>query len=381
MIPRAFYQPVLICAAVFLSPLLFVRARRRARGASATAQLRILITPQLTRIGDLVCSTPVFRALKRAYPGAYLAVLATNKNAAVLQNNPHIDEVILYRRVGGVFKLPHLLRARRFDWSIDLTGNAFSAAFALLALIPRRVRPTYNGRPLLLRLADCFATDLFHYEHHTFLPKFYLRLLQPLGIHAEDARPEVFVSPAERAAVAAFLGTRGVASDALLVGMSITAGNKIKEWGDEHFAELAKLILSAHPHTLLLIGGPADASRIDALIALLPESVRGRVVSATGLPLHELPALMERLVLYVGVDTGPIYIAHALRIPLIDIVGPVDASEQPPQDERSVCILPPDVPPTSFVFKSRGNPALTRKALAATSVSNVFGAVEKLLSH
>ena len=46
--------------------------------------------------------------------------------------------------------------------------------------------------------------------------------------------------------------------------------------------------------------------------------------------IDELKALISKISLFISVDTGPIYIAEAFGVPSIDIIGPVDESEQPP---------------------------------------------------
>jgi ADP-heptose:LPS heptosyltransferase len=100
---------------------------------------------------------------------------------------------------------------------------------------------------------------------------------------------------------------------------------------------------------------------------------------AVNFTLEELPSLIKRLNLYIAVDTGPIYIAHALKVPLIDITGPCDSNEQPPNDELSIQVRPPPyIKPSSFVMKKPGKPAEHEKALESTHVEDVFLAIEKL---
>lgn len=39
-------------------------------------------------VGDMVLSTPLFRALKKNFPDARLTVLASERNYGIIQNNP-----------------------------------------------------------------------------------------------------------------------------------------------------------------------------------------------------------------------------------------------------------------------------------------------------
>ena len=43
---------------------------------------------------------------------------------------------------------------------------------------------------------------------------------------------------------------------------------------------------------------------------------------------------MRRFSVFIAVDTGPIHVAHALGIPLIDILGPVNDIELTPKGKN-----------------------------------------------
>jgi len=47
-------------------------------------------------IGDLVCTTPLLHGLRKKYPEAYIAVLASSYNVQVLDRNPDVDEVFVF---------------------------------------------------------------------------------------------------------------------------------------------------------------------------------------------------------------------------------------------------------------------------------------------
>ena len=315
---------------------------------------RILIIPHLTRIGDLVCATPVFRAIKEKYPDSHIAVLTAGRIEPLLKNNPRIDEIIVYRHFdlwGTIWKI----RAGNFDWSFSLSGTAISSVMAFWGLVPNRAKITRRPRPFSEFLTDWLANHELRYEHHTYLPRRYLDLLKFIGIENPQEIKEVFVSKEGERKAEEFFRKNNLGTSDFLVGISTTAGNKIKEWGDEKFKRLAEALVQKYGAKVILIG-------------------------SANFSLEELPSLMKRLKLFIAVDTGPIYIAHALKVPLVDIIGPVDPLEQPPKDERSVQVLPPShIKPTSFVFKKPGRPEEHQKAIQSIKIEDVLAAVEKLL--
>src|SRR5581483_1447484 len=70
-------------------------ARRRMIGPAVDlgAAPRILLI-RLSAIGDVVVTTPVTRALRAAFPRAYVAWVVEPKSAAALEGNPFLDEAI-----------------------------------------------------------------------------------------------------------------------------------------------------------------------------------------------------------------------------------------------------------------------------------------------
>ncbi|OGF69630.1 hypothetical protein A3H65_04045 [Candidatus Giovannonibacteria bacterium RIFCSPLOWO2_02_FULL_45_14] len=361
---------IIIFGGIILSPALLFLSRRKTN----SDQLRILIIPQSTRIGDLVLTTPVFRAIKKKYPGAYLGVALSKKSAGIVKNNPHIDKIFILRSA-GFWKDVLEIRKASFDWSFCLSGSALGNIVSLWCFIPNRAKITRRPRPFLEFLTDWLATYKLRYEHHTYLPRYYLRILKPLGINNSDAKSEIFISDSGEKGAEKYFKDKNIYPSDTVVGISITAGNKIKEWGDEKFRKLARKIKAKYNAKIIFIGGVADKNRIAKIFS------DKNFFEATDFSLKELPSLIRRLTLYIAVDTGPIYIAHALNVPLVDIIGPVDPSEQPPSDKRSVQVLPaPGIKPSSFVLKKPGRLAEHKMAIESIKVEDVLMAVDKLLT-
>jgi heptosyltransferase II len=385
-------RPLIILSAFFFSPLLFFWARLR-RSAVDTAHLRILVIPHLTRVGDLVCATPVMATIKKKYPESFVAVLVTKKIAPLLLHNPNVDGIVIYRS-DRILSVLNKVRKMRFDWSFNLAALSIGTAFSLFGFIPFRAKTIRQGRPFMELLTDWTNNYTLLYRHHTYLPRHYLNLLKFVCIENAEEKKEVFTTLDGDEKVSHFFEQSKISNDDFVVGISITAGNKIKEWGDEKFAELAKKIVERYHAKIIFIGAEEDETRINSVIGKdYPNfsrlTLKGSDTSqtldnlclfkATHFTLEELPSLIKKLSLYIAVDTGPIYIAHALGVPLIDITGPVDVNEQPPQDEKSICVSSPsEIKPSSFVFKRPGSPKEHQHALETITVDMVFDAVRQL---
>ncbi len=362
----------LVCSPILLLLLHFRNTRK-------SENPRILVIPQLTRIGDLISVTPIFREIKRKFPHAYVAVLVSKKNMGVVIENPHIDEIIHYQSI-RLFAVLRAIYQGHFDISINAGATSEGTAISLWGQIPERIKLTYSGRPLFEVLTDWMNTHSMRYTHQTYLPSFFLQLLHPLGIKAENTDPEVFVTHRGRKVRDNFLVEKGI-QGGKYIGISITAGNKIKEWGDDRFKELIKKILNRFPYYIFLIGGAGDRERIMSFRERFSREEAERIVPVCGIPLEILSAFFEKLSLFIAVDTGLIHMAHALDVPLIDILGPVDSEELSPKSRKSRLLLPLNTRPSVFAFKRPGSAEDARRALSSISVDQVESACEDLLSE
>ena len=88
------------------------------------------------RIGDMILSTGVLRAIAHAHPTIVLDVLASRSNAPVLANEPYLHEVIAFDRHAPL-TFPatfRALRRRRYDAVIDCMVTAPSTTTLVLML-------------------------------------------------------------------------------------------------------------------------------------------------------------------------------------------------------------------------------------------------------
>jgi len=71
---------------------------------------RKILVIRFSALGDLVLTSPIFRELKRIYPDLGITLLTSSGQGTVLDNNPHIDQVIRYSRDGSGVLLKTLIQ-------------------------------------------------------------------------------------------------------------------------------------------------------------------------------------------------------------------------------------------------------------------------------
>ena len=303
--------------------------------------MKILLI-RLRLIGDVVFTTPMPRALKRAFPDSHLAYLVEPEAAPVVAGNRSIDEVIVAPRPGGLARLrvdlglATRLRRARYDVVVDLHGGPRSAWLAYLSGAPTRIGYEIPGRTWMYtrRVARPRALRARHSVVNQW------DLLEAIdgwpGAGPEQDRDAVEMTPdaAAEAAMAARLLGAGITAGHELIVVHVSAGNAFRRWPEPAFAALVAGLADASPaRRIVLSSGPSDraaAARVGAAARTRLAAAADRVVDLGEFDLAQLRALVARSRLFVGGDTGPLHIAATTATPIVGIYGPTESVRSAP---------------------------------------------------
>lgn len=301
-------------------------------------------------IGDVVFTTPIPRALKRAFPNAGLTYLVEAAAAPVVTGNPHLDEVIVVPRTRGFarlrddLRLARRLRRSRFDVVIDLHGGPRSSWLTWATGARQRIGYDISGRTWQYTRTVHRPRGLL--PRHSVVNQW--ELLGAIagwpGWAADPARDavEMAVDPAADRIVVERLKAAGVDERHTIAVIHVSAGNPFRTWPEASFVRLVTGLAARDSSTrIVLSSGPSDQTAADRIasqsrVELGPE--RGaRVLQFGEINLAELRALVGRSALFVGGDTGPLHIAATTSTPIVGIYGPTLAARSAPwRDPRAV---------------------------------------------
>lgn len=359
-----------------LFPLLWLGLRR-----AAMPPRRILVI-QTAKIGDAICTSPLLRELHSGFPHATITVLAAPLTAPLFRNNPHVASVIESdsRALRGLLpklRLASTLRHQRFDLVLCCNSAAHWPCLMLWAGIVQRIGivPNYLGRTI--RLANALWTGYATHRSGRLVMETYGDMLLACGLARGGLEKEVF------AKVGAGDTARRIAPDAVeLIGVAVSSGNKLKELGEQKLADVIAELLQRRPAArIVLLGSTADTTMAAALRHRSGADA-ARIIDACGaLELAELPALLARLSLFVGVDSGLTYMADALDIPLVSVAGPADMSDARPLGARAI-VIHRELPcaPCSHYFRAPYACAIgTRACIAEVTSQEIVAAACRLL--
>jgi heptosyltransferase-2 len=280
---------------------------------------RILIT-RTDRIGDLVLTTPLLKALREKFPKAWIAALVFLEHREVVQGNPCLDEVILYdkkgseRGFGGQFRFSQKLRSKKFDMVIHAHGTNRMHVAAWFAGIP--IRRGYARR------ASWTLTHPHPYnkkEGKKQEAEYLFELLEPLGITQPREIKTFFpvLDHAERSLENLLLFHK-VPQDLPWIVLNPSASDITKMWPAERFAELVTRLQKESPRIFLAIGTSKDRP----ILEKLKQNTRVPIFDLSGrLSLGMLGVLLKRAALLISNDSGPVHIATAVGTPVVSIFG------------------------------------------------------------
>lgn len=307
---------------------------------------RNLLVRGVNWIGDGVMTLPALTALRKALPETKISLLVKPWVAPVFENNPNIDEIILYddnhKGIIGKLKLSRMLNKKDFCSAI-LLQNAFDAALiTFLAGIKDRFGYNRDGRGFLLTS----ALPLPHTKDKTHQIYYYLNLLEQLGLKSGYSEPYIFLKLEERLHAREMLNH--MRKPILAINPGATYGSA-KRWFPDRFAEIANWFISDTGGSAIIFGGKTEVDIADEIYKKVIPGFRtpDSLLSLAGkTSLRELISLISECDVFVTNDSGPMHIAYAVRTPLIAIFGstdPVLTGPPPGVDGNNYIVIKPDL--------------------------------------
>ncbi len=278
---------------------------------------RILIV-RTDRIGDVVLSTPVITAVKKAFQDGYIAVMVSPITEEILTGNPYLNEVIVHdkelkhRGFIQTLRFAKYLRKKRFDLALILHSTARVNLLCFLAGIRKRVGYARGKMDFLL-------TDRLEYkkrlgEKHE--SEYSLDLLRSIGVKAEMSPLVMPVDRDDEDRIADLLKENGLKDDERFAVLHPGASSVSKMWPEENFAKVGDLLIESFRLKIVLVSSSGQVKAGEGV----RRSMRNRPVFLCGrTSIKELAALFKRASLFISNDSGPVHIACAVGTPVISI--------------------------------------------------------------
>ncbi|MEP7364236.1 MAG: glycosyltransferase family 9 protein [Acidobacteriota bacterium] len=316
------------------------------------AAQRILIV-RLGAFGDILHTLPAAATVRENCPSAHITWLVEPRWLPLLEGNPHINELLPFDRhnLSAALASIRQLRGRSFDLAIDFQGLIKSAL------------------PAWLSGAQTVAGYSRQAARESIAPLFYSRTVTPAASHIVDRHLELatfatgpkrrieFPIPQGREEVPSSPGT-GPLPDRFLLACPF-AGWGSKQWPVAHYVELARLTQQVLGLPLVLNGAPHQETQLRA--------IPNALVHLSGLP--GLIDATRRATAVIGLDSGPLHLAAALRKPGVALFGPTDPARNGPYCDTIAVLRDPS---STSTYKRTAEP---ESGLAAITPARIVAAL------
>lgn len=295
-----------------------------------------ILVIRMSGIGDVLWTTPLLANLRMAYPDAHIAYVVRSASAFVLENNPHVDELLLFEREELWWQLGFLRRLyrRHFDLSVDLICSPATAIQSVVSGAHTRVGFDFRIREKLYNHRLSASESNVGHE-----VEFNLAVLPYMEIPIRTRSLVWRVSDSERTHAETIWHRLGLGDRETVIGLVPTGGFPSKKWPIDHWRSLTNVPALADMRFLVFCG--SEQERRDA--ESIARGSAGRIVVEPKGTLRDSAALMQRCTGVVGNDSGPMHIATAFDIPVVALYGPTNPRSQGPWSDRAIVLRIDDV--------------------------------------
>lgn len=261
---------------------------------------------RLNRIGDALVSTPLIHFIKEKI-NCRIFVLADLKNYFALENNPDIEEVLIFRKgITGFREFFDFIKKEKIDTIIDLHDDVSATVSFLIAL--SRVKNKFGLEKTNKKVYSKTVPKPDPFNIHIIYR--ILELSRLFNLEPKDAKICIRYFPKLQAIEKAdkFISDNFTKGSPVL-GINISAGSDARFWGIERYKELINSLFS-YKIEILILAAPKDRDEV-ALIGypkyFLSESF------------DEFAAIISKLKVMFTPDTAAIHLAAASGVPVFGL--------------------------------------------------------------
>jgi ADP-heptose:LPS heptosyltransferase len=295
-------------------------------------------------LGDLLCSIPALRVLRKALPDAWIALVGLDSARPVVERyRNYLDELILFpghsafpEQEARPSELPAFyrrMRARGFDLVLQMHGSGTQSNAVASAMAAR------DWAGFVPDAGQQSAGRLLAWPDDQPEVRRYLSLMAFLGLPEGSAELEFPLDRDDREQADALAAQAGLD---LNRSIFIHAGARLesRRWPAERYAAVAEAL--EKEGWQIAITGSRDE---ESLAQGLAQRLSPRAVNLCGrTSLGALASLLQRSRLLICNDTGLSHIAAAVAAPSVVIASGSDVARWAPLNTKLHAVLHHDVP-------------------------------------
>lgn len=346
--------------------------------------MKVLVV-KVSALGDVIHALPVLDYLHQVSPGIEIDWVVEEGNREILEGHPllrrlHVVRTRAWRRDPlsdttrcEIAAVRRDMREAAYDIAFDLQGNIKSGIITWLSGARRRYGFDREGvRESLNLLFTTNQVPLRRQDHHVSHRS--LRVVSvPFGrdYAGMDVRTDIFTAPEDDAAAEALLATL---DDGLVFLFHNGTTWSTKLWHEEGWADLGRRVIGEYPESSILLswGNEQEKAAAENIAAGIGQGAR----VLPRLTIKGFCALLKKVDMVVGGDTGPVHMAAAVGTPTVSFYRATDGSRNGPRGDQHVTVQSP-LDCTACLRKTCDKDTPCRAGITADSL---MAGIEKLLA-
>ena len=301
---------------------------------------RILLVKQHDQLGDFLLFTPVLPAVRRRFPSAQIVLCTRGYTKELAWGDPLLDGVLVVEerlnhwRVRGIRDaLVHL--AQGFDLAVIF--NTISHSFTS-DLVPLLGRARYRLGPSEPHFPDFESNAFYNIEvalpgDRVHMSDRCLAIVEPLGVPIDDPRERMYVDRVWNSRASAVIERWGIGDGDLTIAVHPGGARNYTRWPTERYALLGDRLCGVDGAKVVIVVGKNETWGEQVAERMNKPPIMCRITN-----LKLLAAILKRVTVYVGNDTGLLHVASAVGTRSVGIYGETDPAVWKPKGSHVVSV-------------------------------------------
>lgn len=288
---------------------------------------------QQKMIGDVLASTIICRTLKHLYPECTIHYVANENTLAVLNNNPHIDHIIVFKKEysenkRALYSFLKSIRTQSYDVVIDAYGKLESNLISIFARSQRKIAHhrwytswIYTNTVIESQIAD---------NKNSLANKIRLQLLKPIASEFDDysISPKLYLSEEEITLAKHKVEELKSNSDQKLIMISILGSSALKTYPSEYMSKVVDITCSNTDGIILFNYLPNQRDEARAIYDKCNEVSKSMInFDFYANSLREFILILSQCDALIGNEGGAANMAKALGVPTFCLFSPFIVKE------------------------------------------------------
>lgn len=314
--------------------------------------IKSILVIRMNRIGDMICTIPLLKTLRKEFPDANLTVLAEEANSAIIKNEPYINKVLVYKKGMGIYRnrfinIIKTFRRMSFDLAIGVKGgfSSFLASAALLSGARIRVGYVSNRKHIMNLFYNLPVEPIDFAKTHQI--DACLNLLKIIGIKEVTKDVSINISPDSKDAAYDFVTSKKLTPKDRLIILNISNNRKTSSWSPNNFAETGRFLSEKYDFKCIITGLP---SHEDKALEICRDIGRSAFYYKTT-QLMDFAAITSMCQLLVVGDGGASHIGAAVGTTVVALFGETNPVVWRPYGEQHIVLKAPNGNVNSIAVK------------------------------